>query len=542
MAPAVRGLPPLASRLPLGGPMTAPSGGNGAPARLDLRDVSKSFGRVKVLDAASLNVAPGEVHGLIGQNGSGKTTLIKLLSGFHTPDDAEFRVDGEVIPWPVDPRQLRACGLSFVHQDLGLVDSLSVVENARVGLFSQRRWSKRVDWDHERRLVRQTLDRLRSGIDPDTPVAALAAPDRAVVALVRALQSHRPGQGCIVIDEATRALPRETLPQFYEMVRDLSAEGASVVVVSHRLKEIMELTDRVTVLRDGRVAAAGVVTADTSVQELTRLLLGRDSEHAPLQPLIPTQAGTPATPALAARSLTGRYLRDCDLTLQAGEVVGVIGATESGYEELPYVLGGAARAASGEVTVAGRTLQAGADSLREFVSAGVALVPGDRASEGLALSVSVLENLSLPILGDHSAFWLSRKWQAAAFESVADELGIVPRRPEMPAGRLSGGNQQKVLLAKWLLRQPAVLVMHEPTQAVDVGARRDILTAIRRVAQRGSAVLVCSIEADDLAQVCDRVLIMADGRVASELTGELAAESILSAALSAHADRMVSHG
>jgi ribose transport system ATP-binding protein len=293
------------------------------------------------------------------------------------------------------------------------------------------------------------------------------------------------------------------------------------------------------VLRDGRVAAAGVVTAGTSPQELTRLLLGRDSEHAPLQPLMPTRVGAAA---IEVRSLSARYLRDCSLNVQAGEVVGVIGATESGYEELPYVLGGAASAARGAVTVAGRTLRPGADSLREFVAAGVALVPGDRASEGLALSVSVLENLSLPTLGEHTAFWLSRKWQVSAFESMADELGIVPRRPEMTAGRLSGGNQQKVLLAKWLLRQPAVLVMHEPTQAVDVGARRDILTAIRRVAQRGSAVVVCSIEADDLAQVCDRVLIMADGQVVSELTGELAAESILSAALSAHADRMVSHG
>jgi ribose transport system ATP-binding protein len=513
-------------------------------ARLDLRDVSKSFGGVKVLDAASLNVAPGEVHGLIGQNGSGKSTLIKLLSGFHTPDDATFVVDGQTIPWPVDPRHLRACGLSFVHQDLGLVESLSVVENARVGLFTQRRWSKRVDWNRERQLVRQTLDRLHADIDPDAPVAALSAPDRAVVAIVRALQSHRPGQGCIVIDEATRALPRETLPQFYEMIRNLAAEGASVVVVSHRLKEIIELTDRVTVLRDGRVVAAGVVTRETSAQELTRLLLGRDSEHAPLQPLIPTQAGTPA---LEARALHGRYLRDCSLAVPAGEVVGVIGATESGYEELPYVLGGAATAARGEVTVAGRALQLGADSVREFAAAGAVLVPADRASDGLALSVTVLENLSLPVLGDHSAFWLSRRWQLSAFEAMADELGITPRRPEMLAGRLSGGNQQKLLLAKWLSRRPAVLVMHEPTQAVDVGARRDILAAIRRVAQRGSAVLVCSIEADDLAQVCDRVLIMADGQVTGELTGELTAESILSAALSARAgssraDRMVSHG
>jgi ribose transport system ATP-binding protein len=507
--------------------------------RLELRDVSKSFAGVTVLDGVSLTVAPGEVHGLIGQNGSGKSTLIKLLSGFHTPDRAQFVVDGQVLGWPVDPRQLRACGVSFVHQDLGLVNSLSVVENVRVGLFSQRRWSKRVDWDQERRQVRQSLARLRVDIDPDTPVTALTAPDRAVVALVRALQNHQPGRGCIVIDEATRALPRETLPKFYEMIRDLSAEGASVVIVSHRLREIMELTDRVTVLRDGRVAAAGVVTGQTSPHELTRLLLGRDSEHAPLQPLVPMKVGQLA---LRARALHGRYLHDCDVTVRAGEVVGVIGATESGYEELPYVLGGAAPAARGEVTAAGRTLRVGADSVREFVSAGVVLVPGDRAGEGLALSVSVLDNLSLPNLAEHSALWLSRKWQASAFEAMADELGILPRRPDMAAGRLSGGNQQKVLLAKWLIRHPAVLVMHEPTQAVDVGARRDILTAIRRVAQRGSAVLVSSIEADDLAQVCDRVLVMAHGRVVRELTGELSAESILSVALSSVADRTVGHG
>ena len=507
-------------------------------ARLDLRGVSKSFGRVKVLDAVSLNVAPGEVHGLIGQNGSGKTTLIKLLSGFHTPDAAEFSVDGEVISWPVDPRQLHACGVSFVHQDLGLVGSLSVVENARVGLFSRRRWSKRVDWDRERQLVRQTLDRLNSAIDPDTPVAALAAPDRAVVALVRALQNHQPGRGCIVIDEATQALPRETLPKFYEMIRDLAEGGASVVVVSHRLAEIMEITDRVTVLRDGRVVAADVVTAQTSQRELSRLLMGRDSEHSPLQPLLPAQAGEPA---IQARSLHGRFVRDCELTVRSGEVVGVIGATESGYEELPYLLGGAV-AGSGQVIAGGRTLRPGEDPVRDFVAAGIVLVPGDRAGEGLALPVSVLDNLSLPSLPDHSGFWVSRKWQLAAFAAAAADLGIKPPRPDLAAGQLSGGNQQKLLLAKWLLREPAVLITHEPTQAVDVGARRDILSAIRRAAQRGAAVLVSSVEADDLAQVCDRVLILADGRIAGELTGDLAAESILTQALSASRDRTVHHG
>jgi ribose transport system ATP-binding protein len=231
-------------------------------------------------------------------------------------------------------------------------------------------------------------------------------------------------------------------------------------------------------------------------------------------------------PAIEARSLSGRFLRDCELTVRAGEVVGVIGATESGYEELPYVLGGAAPA-TGEVSAGERMLRPGTDSVREFVAAGVVLVPGDRASEGLALSVSVLDNLSLASLQGHSGFWVARKWQLDAFETMADDLGITPRLPDLAAAALSGGNQQKLLLAKWLLRDPAVLVTHEPTQAVDVGARRDILTAIRRVAQRGGAVLVCSTEADDLAQVCDRVLIMGSGRVVKEITGALDGELIL---------------
>jgi ribose transport system ATP-binding protein len=371
--------------------------------------------------------------------------------------------------------------------------------------------------------VREGLSRMRSGIDPDARVSALSAPDRAVVALVRALQSHQPGKGCIVIDEATQALPRETLPRFYEMLAELVAGGASVVVVSHRLAEIIEITDRVTVLRDGQVAAADVVTKETSARELSRLLLGRDSEHSPIQSLIPAQTGETA---IQARSLSGRFLRDCGLTVRAGEVVGVIGATESGYEELPYVLGGAT-SGTGEVIVSGRTLRPGQDTVREFVSAGIVLVPGDRASDGLALSVSALDNLSLASLPGHSGFWVARKWQLDAFATMADDLGITPRRPDLTAAALSGGNQQKLLLAKWLLRDPAVLVTHEPTQAVDVGARRDILTAIRRVAQRGGAVLVCSTEADDLAQVCDRVLVMGSGRVVKEITGALDGELIL---------------
>jgi ribose transport system ATP-binding protein len=506
--------------------------------RLEIRSASKTFAGTKVLDSVSLTVNRGEIHGLIGQNGSGKSTLIKLLSGFHAADrGTEMLVDGKRLRLPPQPRHLRELGLSFVHQDLGLVDDASVIDNVRVGQFTRRRWSRHINWPAERRAVLETFARLQVDLGLQQPVAGLTAAQRAVVAISRALQGLSHGHGCIVLDESTTALPKETLQEFHAILRDLAAQGTSVFLVSHRIDEIVALTDRVTVLRDGRLVAGGVPTGQTSAPELTRLMLGREADRSPLRNALP---GTPASTALEAVGLRGSQVRRLNLTVRAGEVLGVTGHTESGFEELPYLLAGASPGAQGEVQVDGTSLSLRSHPVAAFLSAGIALVPARRADEGLALSLSLLENMSLPqIRGRSGRFRLTREWQWQDLRRMGGQLGITPLNPDAPAAILSGGNQQKLLLGKWLATSPRVLVMHEPTQGVDVGARRDILIAARRVAAGGAAVLIASMEVEDLATACDRVLVMADGQLADELTGDLDADAILSAifAHTPHAER-----
>jgi ribose transport system ATP-binding protein len=492
--------------------------------RLIVSGLTKSFGGTTVLRDADMTVRPGEVHGLIGQNGSGKSTLIKVLSGFHTPDRGEIRVDGEQLRLPASPKQLQNHSVSFVHQDLGLVPTLSVTENVRVGRFSVGRFSRRIKWRKERQEVAETFERLNAKIPLDAPVWRFSTSQRAVIAVARALQGCSAGEGCIVLDEATQVLPRETLPEFYAMIRELSDEGTSFIVVSHRLDEIIKMTDRVTVLRDGEVVGPSIDIEKTSPGELARSMLGMS------QSAIDMRASYPATASDAAADFSGiggGNVQDVSFTARAGEVLGVTGLTDSGVHDLPYLITGANSAAAGTVRLSGGLeLDLGGDNVREMLAAGVLLVPADRGGDGLAMSVSVLDNLTLGTLGEHSGAWVSRRRQQEAFEAMAEDLDIRPRRSDIAVARLSGGNQQKVLLAKWLLREPSVLVLHEPTQAVDVGARRDLMLALRRRAQGGAAVIVCSVEPEDLAQMCDRVIVLDAGRIHGELGENLTADAI----------------
>ena len=333
-------------------------------------------------------------------------------------------------------------------------------------------------------------------------MATLSPAERAEVAIARAIQHHEPGKGIVMFDESTRALPPEPRRHFHSLVRDIVARGGSVLLVSHQLEEVLEHTDRVTVLRDGRVVAGAVNTSELSEHELIRLMLGRDLElTARPRRATPAALATPTPPVARVEHLSGHLIRDVDLTFGAGEVVGVTGLLGSGFEELPYLIAGARPAHGGTLSIGDQIVDLARPSIRRLLAAGVALVPERRDRDGLAFSETVLHNITLPRVRARSGAALLRQgWQQEEATRVIGELSVRPADPKMLVGQLSGGNQQKVLLGKWLCGETKLLLLHEPTQGVDVGARRDLEEAIARTAERGAGVMLARLDAGELAR------------------------------------------
>lgn len=487
-----------------------------AAAPLELRSLSKSFGTVRALHQVDLTVRRGEIHGVVGQNGSGKSTLVKILAGLHTPDrGSRIVVAGRRLGSPTRLRDLREAGITIVHQDLGLVPGKSVAENIAVGGFHTRGWARPIDWRREERIAAEILERLEArSIAPSAMVGGLGPADRSIVAIARALRDQREGGGVIVLDEATRALPKDALEDFYRTLRGVVAAGGSALLISHNLEEVMLLTDRVTVLRDGAVVDGAVETASTTERELARRMLGRDIErrvHA-------RTAIADGPPPVRISGVTGTVVRDLDLDVRSGEVLGVTGVAGSGWDELPYLITGARGRAAGTVRLGERRLDLRGATSRRCIDAGIAFIPEHRIDDGLALGLSVTENITLPrVRRKGRPWWTGLAWQRSEADQVIERLGVRPPDRARPVGQLSGGNQQKVMLGKWLTGRPRLLVLHEPTQAVDVGAREDILHAVSATAEDGVAVLLASIQPADLAAVCDRVLVFGAGRVVAEL-------------------------
>lgn len=497
---------------------------------LELVGLSKSFGSVKALSNVDLTVLRGEVLGLCGANGSGKSSLVKVLAGYHTPDRGSvIKVDGKVLGPQSKQRHLREAGIAIVHQDFGLIVDKSVTENIVVGNFEPGRWSRKVNWQREKRVAQELLERLDSNIDPRAMIGALSPADRSIVAIARALHTQRPGAGVIVLDESTRALPKDALEHFYRTLRSVVATGTSALMISHNLEEVMQVTDRVAVLRDGQLSGPTGSTANTTEAEIAQRMLGKSVTQD-----IHTQTYEGAGKPIAVRGLTGHLVKDASFAIHPGEVLGITGVAGSGWDEIPYLLTGARHAAAGAIDVNGQLLDLTKAGSARCINAGIALLPEHRIDHGLALSLSVAENITLPRVVQRGRRWrIGRAWQSNETQSVLDGLDVRPRRPDMPVGQLSGGNQQKVMLGKWLEGNPAVLVLHEPTQAVDVGAREDILRTIAQTASRGVAVLIASIQAADLAAVCNRTLIFHDGHLTDELTAPTADE-ILDAVYAGH--------
>jgi len=500
--------------------------------RLRVASLSKSFGPARVLRDVELSIAPGELHGLVGQNGCGKSTLVKILTGVYPPDPGgSVTVDGRALTLPVRPLDARAAGLSIVHQDLGLVDDRSIWENVRLGRYQAGRLSRRINVREEKRQAAEALARLDLMLDVDTRVGELAAEDRAAVAIARAIQDHESGGGLIIFDESTRALTRRGRGRFFTLVKSVIDGGASVLLISHQLEEVVEVTDRVTVLRDGQVVEGGIPASQTSEAALTRLMLGR---HVVTHDRVDSQARD--TEVARVTGLTVRSVSGFDLSLRKGEIVGLTGLVGSGAVAVAEAIGGARQARGGLLTVAGRNIDLSRKRgcTQEFIAAGVAFVAERRLEQGLAAELTVTDNLTLPRLRTRGhQLRTGGRWQAAETAAMISKLDIRPPDPHALVGHLSGGNQQKVLLGKWLAGRPDLLVLHEPTQAVDVGARHDIITAIRQAAADGCGVIVSSVDAADLAVLCDRVLVFRDGRVAAELAGDLTADDIIHATFEA---------
>lgn len=492
---------------------------------LDVDRLSKTFVGQRALDAVSLTVGRGEVHALLGHNGSGKSTLIKILSGFYTPDadSGPVRVDGEPLPWG-NPSAAHDAGLRFIHQDLGLVPDLTILENLRLGERYATRRGWRIAWDAERQAARRTMERVGLAADPDARVSSLDPIQKTQLAVARALQAERDAK-VLVLDEPTAVLPSAHVDRLLDVVRRTIAEGLGVIYVSHRLEEVFEIADRVTVLRSGRVAGTGP-TSEFTGDRLIKLIVGEGASRATPQASARAVAKPTGDAALEFQEVTAGELKGASFAAAPGEILGVAGLAGSGVHDVSRVLLGRTPMEQGTIRVGARALHR--CDPHDLLGLGVAVLPSERALRAIA-PFTVRENYTLPTL---RTFWrrgrLRRSAERRAAQDMIAHYSVLPPEPDRLIQQLSGGNQQKVTLAKWLRSDPAVLVLDEPTQGIDIGAKNDILDTLRAVAARGMAVVYCSSDLFDLTLVCDRVVVMRHGKVAASLAGpELTRDSII---------------
>ena len=478
---------------------------------LEVSGLSKAYGGVRALSDVGLSIAPGEVHALLGENGAGKSTFIKCLSGAVRPDAGAVRVDGTRL-LPGDLRAAEAAGVAAMHQESSAFPHLSAIDNIFVGREPRRSpsiFGGLLDRPRMEREARALMGRLGETLDLHRPLEELPLAQRQMVGLARAL-SHK--SRLLILDEPTASLSARETETLFRILRQLQSEGVAVLYISHRLEEVYALASRATILRDGRLVGTYALT-DLGRDEMVRKMVGRElqAEEAFEAPALEGEV------LLDVRGLgRGGQFRDISFTVRAGEIVGLAGLVGAGRSEVAEVIFGVEAPTSGTVTVAGALLTPG--SVAVAAARGVALVPEDRQQQGLVLPLSVGQNLLLAVQGSLTrAGFRSPAREKSVVGELMQSLGVKAAGPDAAASTLSGGNQQKLSLGKWLATEPRVLLLDEPTRGVDVGAKAEVYRLVRRLAREGMATLLISSDLPEILALSDRILVMREGRMAGEL-------------------------
>jgi len=488
---------------------------------LELRGVSKSFGAIRALRSVDLDVQPGEIHALLGENGAGKSTLIKVVTGAHQPDEGSVIVDGQPTSH-LTPATARALGIACIYQQPALFPDLTVAENISLRLDPAPTLG-RVDWKARYARAQDLLAEIGAEISPAAEVRFLPLPARQLVEIACVVGS---GARILLMDEPTASLTRNEQHLLFGLVRRLRERGAGILYISHRLEEIFALADRVTVLRDGQSVGT------TRMEEATEAILIRRMIGREMTQLYPAGGAAVGDPVLSLRGVgcAASGVHDVSFEVRAGEVLGLAGLVGAGRTELAHVLFGLTPADAGEIRLRDRSIVP--RSPRQAIAEGIAYVPEDRPRQGVVPQMSVAENVTLAVHPKlFRGSWLRPAAEHALTLEYIRTLAVRPPQPDIPVGALSGGNQQKVAVARWLATNPRLLILDEPTQGVDVGAKSEIHHLIRRLTAQGMAVLLISSDLPEVLGMSDRIGVMRAGTLVALLPGGSAAETVMAAAL-----------
>jgi ribose transport system ATP-binding protein len=491
---------------------------------LEFRSITKTFGGTQALCDVSIDLREGEILALLGENGAGKSTLIKTLAGIYKPDTGDILFRGETYHHrPPKPNERQP--VAFIHQDLGLIEWMTVGENMGLAQgFSMRRGL--IDWSGTQERAKEALKLVGCDFDPTTRVSQLTRTEKSLVAIARALAVEA---DVLVLDEPTASLPADEVGRLFDAIRPLKARGVGMIYVSHRLDEIFRIADRVAVLRDGRMVGQKPVS-ETTPDELVTMIIGRSSND--LFSKTPTIAGEPI---VKVRDLVCAGTSPVSFDIRKGELLGLAGLRGAGQELIGRALFGC-EAFSGSITLRGETPDL--SSPRAAMASGVGLIARDRTEESVALSLSIRENtyINPGAIGRGLLSFLSPRHEAANAYEIGQSVGLRPNDPDLPVEALSGGNQQKVVVGRWLATGRKLLVAEDPTAGVDIGARADIYRLIARALDAGLAVIVVSTDFEEIAHICHRALIFSRGKIVSELTGDaLTTQAVITAASASEA-------